>query len=249
MSAAYKCSCCKREYQRKLYYDKHVLLCELMMTKSVKDMKKDNEEYSDTPTVRVLYEIILEMNLKMIKMEAKLEEYAKWAETKKRKINIIDWLNEKYKSNNSYSDWFNTIKISRNHLEMIFQMDYVLGFASILQSLLPIENESSLPIKCFDNKDNIFYIFDGEKWDIMSTTIFEKLMMTLSKKIVAEFINWQNEHTDKLQQDDFAVMYAQNMKKIMGGNISLDILNSRIKRDLFKHLKVNLKNVMECEFV
>jgi len=55
-----------------------------MMTKSVADMKKDNEEHTDTPTVRVLYEIILEMNAKMVKMEARLDEYAKWVETRKR---------------------------------------------------------------------------------------------------------------------------------------------------------------------
>jgi hypothetical protein len=248
-AAAYKCSCCKREYQRKLYYDKHVLLCELMTTKSLKDMKKDNEEYSDTPTIRVLYETILEMNAKIVKMEAKLEEYAKWAETKKRKINIVDWLNDKYKNNTSYSEWFNNIKISRDHLEMVFQMDYIAGFVSILQTLLPKENEYDLSIKCFDNKDNVLYIFDDGKWDIMSGTIFEKLMITLSKKIVGEFINWQNEHADILQQDEFAIIYAQNMKKIMGGNVSLDILNLRIKKELFKHLKINLKNVMECEFV
>jgi hypothetical protein len=219
------------------------------MTKSIEDMKKDNEEYSDTPTVRVLYEIILEMNYKMVKMETKLGEYEKWIETKKRKINIIDWLNDKYKTNCSYNEWFNTIKISRDHLEMVFQMDYILGFSAILQILLPIENEYTIPIKCFDNKDNILYIFDGEKWDIMSGDLFEKLMMTLSKKIIGEFINWQNEHSDKLKNDEFAIMYAQNMKKIMCGNVSLDILNAKIKKEVFKHLKINLKNVMECEFV
>lgn len=247
--SAYKCSCCHREYQRKLFYDKHILLCHLMMTKSVADMKKDDEEHADTPSVRVLYEIILEMNAKMVKMEARLDEYAKWVATRKRKINIIDWLNDKYNSYpTSYMDWFNSIQISRQHLEMMFEMDYVLGIVAILRTLLPVENKT-LPIKCFDQKDNIIFIFHEDKWQIMSVEMFDTLVMTLSKKLISEFIVWQSEYSEKVDigSDDFAATYAKNSKRVMGGNISIELLGLRVKKELFKYLKVSLNNdVIEC---
>lgn len=247
----YKCVSCNREYQRKIFYDKHILLCHLMMTKTVADMQKDNEEQADTPTVRVLYEIILEMNAKMVKMEARLDEYAKWVESRKRKVNIVDWLNDKYKSYpTSYAAWFNSIKLERQHLEMIFEMDYVLGIAAILQTLIPSENRDILPIKCFDQKDNILFIFNNDTWQIMPVDLFDKLIMTLSKKLITEFIAWQNEHSDQLENnDEFATIHAQNLKKVMGGNISIELLGLRVKKELFKYLKVNLKSVMECEFI
>ena len=250
---SYKCICCNREYQRKLFYDKHILLCHLMMTKSIADMKKDNEEQAGTPTVRVLYEIILEMNAKMVKMEARLDEYAKWVESKKRKLNIVDWLNETYKSYpTSYTSWFNAIKLSRHHLEMMFDMDYVLGVAAILQTLMSVNSdsipiESSIPIKCFDQKDNVLFIFNNDKWQVMPAELFDTLMMTLSKKLITEFIAWQNEHYEQLENgnDNFAATHAQNLRKVMGGNISIELLGLRVKKEVFKYLKVNLKNVIQ----
>ena len=249
--STYKCTCCNRAYHRKTYYDKHILLCHLMATKSIDDMKKADEELADTPDVRVLYEIILEMNAKMTKMESKLEEYEKWVESKKRKINIIDWLNDKYKEYPIvYTPWLNSIIINRAHLEMIFEYDYVAGMVSIMQSLLP--HDSSSPIKCFDQKENVLFIYNDHKWSIMSSELFEKLIASINTKIIGEFILWQNENEEKIHQDDnFANVYAHNLKKIMGGNgnSSLDVLGLKIKKELFKYLKVNIKNVMEIELI
>ena len=248
--SAYKCISCNREYQRKLYYDKHILLCHLMMTKSVAAMNKDNEEQTDTPTVRVLYEIILEMNAKMVKMETRLDEYAKWVETRKRKINIVEWLNDKYKSYpTSYTSWFNSIKLSRLHLEMMIEMDYVPGVVDILQTLLPVENNDTLPVKCFEQKDNVIFIFHANKWQIMSVEMFDSLIMSISKKLIGEFIVWQSESSDQMESDDFAATYAKNSKRVMGGNTSIELLGLRVKKELFKYLKVNLKTAMECDFI
>jgi hypothetical protein len=221
-----------------------------MTTKSVADMKKDDEEQADTPTMRVLYEIILEMNAKMVKMEARLDEYAKWVETRKRKLNIVDWLNDNYNAYpNSYIGWFNSIKVSRLHLEMMFEMDYVPGVVAILEMLLPAENRETLPIKCFDQKDNIIFIFHEDKWQIMPVELFDTLIMSLSKKLISEFIVWQNEHFEQMESDDFAAIYAKNLKRVMGGNTGIELLGLRVKKELFKYLKVNLKNVMQCDFV
>ena len=52
-----------------------------------------------------------------------------------------------------------------------------------------------------------------------------------------------------MESDDFAATYAKNLKRVMGGNTSIELLGLRVKKELFKYLKVNLKNVMECEFV
>jgi hypothetical protein len=63
-----------------------------------------------------------------------------------------------------------------------------------------------------------------------------------------EFVKWQNENKAKMSaSDDFAVLYATNVKKIMGGNNTRDQLFSRIKRELFKHLRVDPPNIMEYE--
>jgi len=145
--------------------------------------------------------------------------------------------------------WFNSIKLSRVHLEMMFDMDYVPGVVAILQTLLPIENSESLPLKCFEQKDNIIYIFHEDKWQTMSVEMFDTLIMSISKKLIGEFIVWHSESSDQMASDDFAATYAKNSKRVMGGNTSIELLGLRVKKELFKYLKVNLKTAMECDFI
>ena len=65
---------------------------------------------------------------------------------------------------------------------------------------------------------------------------------------LTEFIKWQKENTDKIYEDEFSNKYAVNFQKILGGNNTQEYNNSRIKKELYKYLKMNLKNIIEYEF-
>ena len=73
-------------------------------------------------------------------------------------------------------------------------------------------------------------------------------MNILAKKLLTEFIQWQNENKNKMSQDDFSYKYARNVQKIMGGNLTQEQLHMRVKKELYNYLKMNLRNVVEYEF-
>ena len=83
----------------------------------------------------------------------------------------------------------------------------------------------------------------------MSEQLLKNLVYTVDKKLLAEFVRWQQENTVNMEQDEFAVKYALNVKKIMGGSLSREQIHSRVKIDLYKYLKVNIKSVTEYEFI
>ena len=62
----------------------------------------------------------------------------------------------------------------------------------------------------------------------------------------SSLIQDKNEH--KLYTDDFSVIYIQNTKKVIGGDIPLEKLRAQIYRNLYKYLKLNLQNTIEYEF-
>jgi hypothetical protein len=72
----------------------------------------------------------------------------------------------------------------------------------------------------------------------MTPEIWQSIMGTLNKQLRTEFRIWQAENMDKMHQDNFSIIYAENVKKIFGGNTQTF---DRIKRDLYKHLKVNIQ--------
>lgn len=256
----YNCKYCNRNYKLKPNYDKHYLLCDTLnktrISKPIicKNIKENNADY--VPSLRDMFTIILELTAKNSQLEQRVEELSKWAESKKKKLNVIDWLNEKYTKNIKYTEWLGGINITRNHLEAVFKTDMVTGCYEILQNLLTLDNtningtdDETMPIKAFTQKDNILFIYNDEnKWEILSQPMFANLMNTLSKNILTEFLKWQTENKSKMRQDEFSYTYARNVQKIMGGNLTQEQIHMRVKKELYNYLKMNLRNVVEYEF-
>jgi hypothetical protein len=264
----YRCKYCNRTYKLKPNYDKHYLLCNTLnisicktsisktsisKTSISKTSKENNADY--VPSLRDMFTLILELTAKNSQLEQKVEELSKWAESKKKKLNVLDWLNEKYTKNIKYTDWLAGINITRKHLEAVFNSDMVTGCYEILQNLLSLHNtnqdinEQTMPIKAFDQKENILFIYnDDNKWEMLSQPMFANLMNILSKNILTEFLKWQTENKSKMCQDEFSYRYARNVQKIMGGNLTQEQIHMRVKKELYNYLKMNLRNVVEYEF-
>ena len=245
------CSYCRRGYKSKVYYNRHVAVCEVMC-KSMKERQQENEENDDTPTIRVLYDVILELTNKMTKMEKKIQELSKWADLKKKKINMVDWLNENKTEEKQLGleEFLLTIKVNRIHLENLFQTDYTLGILKVLQDFLPLaETSNGNPIKAFDTKVNVLFTFNDSKWMILTDEKFQKIINIIVKQLLNEFVVWQTENASRMEQDDFAIKYSANVKKMMGGNLTREQVYAKVKTDLYKYLKVNVKNITEYHFV
>ena len=80
------CPHCLRHYERKVYLDRHVGMCQLL-TKTKRERKLEVQEQEDTPSVRDLYTAVLELTEKYSQLEKKFTDLSKYATIKKQKIN------------------------------------------------------------------------------------------------------------------------------------------------------------------
>jgi len=269
-SNPYKCVLCQKEYKLKSNYTKHTLICEIM-NKCNQERIRENDT-DKLPTMREMYSILLEVTAKYSQLEKKMEEMTKWTEIKKRKLNVIEWLNETNLSTISFNLWCSSnIVITRKHLNIIFNHNYINGCIEIIKDLLSFTDLNKLPLKAFNQKENTLFIATMDtvicaeegnndnndnnvkgpeiKWEIMSEKMFIDFINKISKQLLTEFIKWQKENADKIYNDDeFSNKYAVNLQKILGGNNTQEYNNLRIKKELYKHLKMNLKNIIEYEF-
>ena len=69
------------------------------------------------------------------------------------------------------------------------------------------------------------------------------------KKILNLFLEWKTEAQKKMDYDKYTEIYILNMKKVLGNNFENKDKKTIIKNKLFKHLKVNLKNIVSYEFI
>jgi hypothetical protein len=100
------CHFCGSQYKTRTNLEKHVILCELKHKANHSKSKnkcrvrlKEEEEEEELPSQRKLYQMVLLLNEKYNRLEEKVEEMNKWIVKKKKKINVIEWLNNNIKTN------------------------------------------------------------------------------------------------------------------------------------------------------
>jgi hypothetical protein len=250
----YICNVCKKKYTKKSSLDKHKILCDFKL-KTKREKKIDEEEDEDKPDYLQLVKIVQELSIKCNNLEKKVEQMEKWVQRKKKKINIIEWLNNNINASVSYLEWINTnIEVETKHF--VYLMEHNL-YQTIEYIIIDIFKDEDFiyPIKCFTEK-NIFYIVDkdennnslwkkGDQKDIL--LIFKKIYF----KMLNELTKWKKENEYKFDENPkLCELFNKAVIKLMDINISCqqDTVFSRLRGILFNYIKTDIKAIIEYDF-
>ena len=204
-----------------------------------------------------LFAMVIMLYNKYEKLESEYTELKKYVNVTKNKINILDYLNENFKSDymsnggNNITKFIDELVIGEDQLEKIFKYDYVDGIFNIICDYINKLNVkgSLVPIKCFNTKENVLYIFDGESWLIMDDVYLRKFIKSFDKKILTKFVEWKKIAEKTIDTEIFGEIYIQNMKKVIGGNYEKKNPAFMIKNRLYKHLKIDLQSIVHYDFI
>ena len=177
----WKCNICCKQYIRKDAFDKHYLLCNFNFEKSRSELRYNGENLT-APNIsnEKIYLLLVDLSNKYNKLQADYDELKKFVITKRKKINIIDYLNNNCITcgsidfdnyieyiiseimihgvyNNGQKDYDN------EYLNLIFENDFINGMVRILSKIIINEREKKLlPIKVFQQKDEIYVLRQSE---------------------------------------------------------------------------------------
>ena len=154
-----KCSICNKKFTRLIALRRHRGICELL-NQSNHCQKADIEEIADLPPINELWSVVKTLVQENIKLKKDLEKIKNWVHTKKKKINIINWLNENKKPVVTFQKWKLKINIYDSDLNLIFDNGFITGIAYILERNLKLTEE--LPIRAFQQKSNCLYIYEDK---------------------------------------------------------------------------------------
>ena len=228
------CINCQKKYTRKSAFDKHSILCDFINANK-RGRRLIIEEEDDIPSYNQLVKIVQELSLKYSKLEIKLDEMQKWVDNKKKKIDIITWLN-KNATPIEFDEWYKNIRVT---IDKSFDNNIIQIFLEIMQ-----ENLTGKPIHCFNQK-NAFYICENG-WRQLLPPDFIRLLKNIQFKLVGKLCEWKNTIPNYENNDKMVELYDKTMYKLMTYNE--DINMNKIKMGLYSHLRVDLKNVFEYEF-
>jgi hypothetical protein len=240
------CSCCGKTFKHASAFRYHRSVCELL--KLSKHEQEDLlEEDSDLPPASDLWRIVKTLASRQEKILQELEKMQNWVQRQKRKISIIDWLNENSTPSVSYDDWIDSFEIVADDIKLVFNHGFILGILEILKRQLSLNNEHELPIRAFEQKPNVLFVHKENGWRVYESDEFKRLISIIHRKITMHFKEWC-EKNKKLAYNLNNETYQQNVIKIMGGNRPYDESVRKVNSKLYKYLKFNLKNIVQYEF-
>ena len=250
------CIHCGKGYKNRINMDKHIILCELLH-KSKKPSSRKNEEEEEEiemPSQRRLFLMLLELGQKYSKLEEKVEELNKWVVKKKKKINVLEWLNTNSIPNIIFENVSDKIDIITSDIETLFHNNFYDTLCEIFSRTIFQFGENETPIFTFVQKSNVFYVYDANGADscIWEELSREKLIRFLNKiqmKISKSLLEWKKKNNDKIRADDsLAMLYDKTVYKLMSIEFKQESTLSKVKSMIYNKIKTDMKSLIEFEF-
>jgi len=253
------CNYCDKKYTRKSSYIKHTILCEVLH-QTKREKQCEQEETTDIPSTRQIYTILQELAMKYQTMEQKMNDMQKWVETKKRKFNVIHWLNTNIQPTTTIEPWIQSLQATEEHIEILIEHNMVETIGAILKKQLQTNQTNQNPIYCLTQKSNLFYCYaptatnqdetnKTNEWRHFTTDEFIIMLKRIHGKLLKALCEWHDKNSNNIKKSDkMQILYNQTMIKLMSANFTHDSqILSKIKTELYQYLKTDFKNVVEFE--
>lgn len=245
------CAVCKKQYTRKSSLDKHKILCDFKL-KTQREQQIELEELGDMPSNYQLIQIVQELSLKITAMEEKMSEMQKLLNNKKKKIDVISWLNTNVNPQIGFLEWVNTsIIVTIDHFIHLMKNQMYDTIQKVFEYNLP-QNGTTYPISCFSQKQGMFYICEKNEdgtpeWRQLELSNMTLILKIIQNNMIKVLTTWKTEHKNEIETNDrVSDAFNKAIIKLMDISFSQDSKMSRIKNNLHNYLKMNV-NFMSVE--
>ena len=158
----------------------------------------------------------------------------------KKKISVMEYINENYKEKPyNFLNWQNKIQIQNSELKEVITN----GFACGVSKILTRENINHIStLKAFNEKSGTLYVFNNDKWMIMTDEMLKGLCLIMIPKLLMKFASLEkNIFADKAGTRE-TEKYSRARHKIYGeGKIDKNI--KAIKKNLYRNLRIPIRNI------
>jgi len=228
------CPICDKVYVKDGAYQKHLIICKFIPPKS--------GTTETLPSYSELCYLLQQVTIKCAAMSQKIEVLETILNTKKKKIDVFEWLNTHIIPTHSYIDWVKTIVVKKAHLHYLFENNIVESVVNIIhEAILPL-----IPLYAF-GKTQTFYVFINGAWIVASTQHMEHLFGHIDNEFWKRLKEWKIIHNNEmLVNDSMSAKYQKTISKLTDITCSTTDYN-RMKTKIYNAIKMDIKSIVEEE--
>ena len=246
------CIHCGKSYKKRVNLDNHVVICELLHNRRNTSLIIEDEE-EPLPSQRKMFHMLIELGQKYNKLEEKVEELNKWVIKKKKKINILEWLNDNNTPNILFDSIIDKITVNEEDIKNLLDNPFNEVLNDIFSRTIYNFNQDENPIFAFVQKPNVFYVyelFDNNKmWVELSKEKLIKFLNKVHTKILKAFCDFKKERIQEIRASDtYSIKCDKTMVKIMSVEFKQESILSKVRSMMFAKMKTDMKALVEFEF-
>lgn len=221
----WSCNICNKKYIRKNAFDKHYLLCKLendnkiIKSSELKSLDSNLDTCNFNISNQKLYLLIIDLSNKYNKLQTDYDELKKYVVQKKKKLNIIEYLNENCIIDYiTFDDLINNIifnKLDNNnivltnnrdknnvdltngrdynniYLNYVFENNFINGIVKIIcELIISLREKKKIGVKVFHQKDEMYIYID--KTSEFNQILDEECDKEFDKKwIIIDYANFK----------------------------------------------------------
>jgi hypothetical protein len=244
------CVNCGKSYVKRVNLNKHLAICDLIQRSRdrARNIEEDVEE--DIPSPAKMFQMLIELSQKYTRLEEKVDEVNKWVVKKKKKINVLEWLNSNVTPNIVFGEIEERVVVLETDIKLILEQNFYDILNEVFsRSIYNLDNGEN-PMFAFVQKPNVFYIYNNNKeWVDLPKEMLIKFLNRVHMKVIKVFFEWKRQRTADINSDDsFATLCDKTLVKLMSIEFTSDATLSRIKSAMYAKMKTDMKALIEYEF-
>lgn len=170
---------------------------------------------------------------------------------KKKKINVIEWLNSHIIPELNFENLIDKIIIDKTDVQYLFQNTFADTLNNIFSRTIYNVSESEFPIFAFVQKTNVFYIYENKEsgWIELNKEILMKFLNRVHTKLYRHYIEWKKENKLQIENDEkVSLLCDKTTCKLMDVDFRQDQILGKIKGNMYGRMKTDMKALVEYEF-
>lgn len=261
------CTQCQKQIETSKEYENHMRACDLQhraQSHHASERRRADHD-TDLPAYYELVRQVKRLNRIVLHQQKVIQQLSVWVSSQKRKVSITEWLADNATPSTTFYDWVQSIRVTTQDIEYLYDNDYFDTVANTFRRYLPLKSLQELPIRAFEQRKGYIYVYDSGihlrelkirikpvedeeddkqlRWYCLPVKTMKSIIERVIQMYYTTISAWIKERSH--DQSNNTIRMMRMTKKMGAYSDDPNVRVMRVMNKLHTHLKVNKQMITD----